>query len=138
MSRESRTPSWTATVAETEETRKLFGIERLNKPRSDIPAITHIDYSARVQTIARGSNRPYYDVIKAFKDKTGCAVLVNTSYNVRGEPIVCTPQDAYVCFMRTDIDTLVLGDYFIDKKAQPASAAKAAEDKSWMKEFVLD
>ncbi|MBI5244677.1 MAG: carbamoyltransferase [Elusimicrobia bacterium] len=125
-------------VAETEETRRLFGIERLNKPRSDLPAITHIDYSARIQSISRDSNAPYYDVIKAFKDLTGCAVLVNTSYNVRGEPIVCTPEHAYVCFMRTDIDTLAMGNFLLDKTVQPKEAAKAAQDKAWMKEFVLD
>ncbi|MEI8192164.1 MAG: carbamoyltransferase C-terminal domain-containing protein, partial [candidate division NC10 bacterium] len=125
-------------MPETEETKKLFGIQRLNKLRSDIPAVTHIDYSARIQSISRDTNAPYYDVIKAFKEKTGTGVLVNTSYNVRGEPIVCTPEHAYVCFMRTDIDYLVLGDFLLDKKAQPKGLAKAAEDKSWMKEFVLD
>lgn len=118
----------------TEEQKNLFGIEKLNIPRSDIPAITHVDYSARVQTVKREDNPRYYDVIKAFEEKTGCAVLVNTSYNVRGEPIVCTPEDAYRCFMRTDMDYLVMGCCILDKSNQP----EWREDHDWRKEFTLD
>jgi carbamoyltransferase len=116
------------------EQHKLWGIDKLNVPRSDIPAVTHIDYSARVQTVTRDTNPGYYDLIKAFEKLTGCGVLVNTSFNVRGEPIVCTPADAYRCFMRTNIDYLVLGPYLLDKAAQPAWK----ETEQWQKEFVLD
>lgn len=118
----------------TEEQKKLFGIDKLNIPRSDIPAITHVDYSARVQTVKREDNPRYYDVIDAFEKKTGCAVLVNTSYNVRGEPIVCTPEDAYRCFMRTDMDCLVMGRCILDKTNQP----EWHEEEDWRKEFPLD
>ena len=103
----------------TDEQQQLWGIDQLNVVRSDIPAITHIDYSARVQTVSRDTNPNYYDVIKAFEQRTGCAVIVNTSFNVRGEPIVCTPEDAYRCFMRTHIDYLVLWPFMLDKTAQP-------------------
>jgi carbamoyltransferase len=99
----------------TDEQHKLWGIDKLNVPRSDIPAITHIDYSARIQTVTRETNRRYYELIKAFERRTGCGVLINTSFNVRGEPIVCTPQDAYRCFMRTNIDALVLGPFLLEK-----------------------
>ena len=116
------------------EQHKLWGIEKLNVPRSDIPAVTHIDYSARVQTVTRDTNPGYYDLIKAFEKRTGCGVLVNTSFNVRGEPIVCTPADAYRCFMRTNIDYLVLGPYLLNKASQPAWK----ETEQWQKEFVLD
>ena len=118
----------------TDEQHKLWGIDKLNVPRSDLPAITHIDYSARVQTVTRDTNAAYYDLLKAFESKTGCAVLVNTSFNVRGEPIVCTPADAYRCFMRTNIDYLVLGPFLLDKRAQPAWK----EDTKWQEEFQLD
>ena len=118
----------------TAEQHKLWGIDKLNVPRSDLPAITHIDYSARVQTVTRDTNAAYYDLIKAFDAQTGCGVLVNTSFNVRGEPIVCTPMDAYRCFMRTHIDYLVLGPYLLDKKAQPAWK----ETEAWQEEFQLD
>jgi carbamoyltransferase len=118
----------------TAEQRALWGIDQLNIVRSDIPAVTHIDYSARIQTVARDTNPDYYDLIKAFERRTGCAVLVNTSFNVRGEPIVCTPEDAYRCFMRTHIDYLVLGPYLLDKVAQPPW--KEAGD--WRREFQLD
>ena len=111
-----------------------WGIEQLNIPRSTVPAITHVDYSARIQTVRRETNPLYYDIIDAFYRLTGCPIIVNTSFNVRGEPIVCTPEEAYVCFMRTDIDVLVLGDYLLEKKAQPARP----DAKEWMKEFVLD
>ena len=113
---------------------ELWGIDKLNVPRSDIPAVTHIDYSARVQTVTRESNRRYYDLIKAFENLTGCPVVVNTSFNVRGEPIVCTPEDAYRCFMRTDIDVLVLGPFVLQKAAQP----KWKESSAWQQEFQLD
>jgi carbamoyltransferase len=118
----------------TAEQHRLWGIDKLNVPRSDLPAITHIDYSARIQTVERDTNRRYYDLLKAFERRTGCAVLVNTSFNVRGEPIVCTPEDAYRCFMRTNIDTLVLGPFVLDKSAQP----EWKEGKAWQQEFQLD
>ena len=116
------------------EGKKVWGIEQLNLLRSDIPAITHIDYSARIQTVSRDTNPDYYDLISAFRDRTGCAVIVNTSFNVRGEPIVCTPEDAFRCFMRTHIDTLVLGPFMLEK----ASQAEWKEDAKWEAEFQLD
>jgi carbamoyltransferase len=116
------------------EQRKLWGLELLNVPKSDIPAVTHIDYSARVQTVSREVNPDYYDLIKEFEKRTGCPVVVNTSFNVRGEPIVCTPKDAHVCFMRTHIDALVLGPYILYKAEQPAWK----EDQTWKQEFQLD
>ncbi|HEY2849372.1 MAG TPA: carbamoyltransferase [Gemmatimonadaceae bacterium] len=118
----------------TSEQQKLWGIDQLNVARSDMPAITHIDYSARVQTVSRDTNPDYYDLIAAFEAKTGCAVIVNTSFNVRGEPIVCTPHDAYVCFMRTHIDHLVLGPFLLDKTAQP----EWKETADWRTQFQLD
>ena len=118
----------------TTQQRGLWGIEQLNVPRSDMPAITHIDYSARVQTVSRDTNPDYYDLIAAFEAKTGCAVIVNTSFNVRGEPIVCTPHDAYVCFMRTHIDYLVLGQFILDKTNQP----EWKETENWRTMFQLD
>jgi carbamoyltransferase len=121
-------------VAMPEEARQLWGIDQLNVPRSDIPAITHIDYSARVQTVAVETNPDYYDLIKSFEALTGCGVLVNTSFNVRGEPIVCTPADAYRCFMRTNIDALVLGNYLVRKAVQPSWE----ETSNWQTEFQLD
>jgi carbamoyltransferase len=121
-------------IVESPEQAKLFGLERLNKPRSDIPAVTHVDYSARLQTVRRDDNAPFYDLLKAFEARTGCAVLVNTSFNVRGEPIVCRPEEAYACFMRTKMDYLCLGPFLLDKTKQPP----APEDASWMKTFALD
>src|SRR6267143_684474 len=121
-------------LAMTDAQEKLWGIEQLNVVRSDIPAVTHIDYSARIQTVSRDTNPNYYDLIAAFEQKTGCAVLVNTSFNVRGEPIVCTPADAYQCFMRTHIDYLVLGPYLLDKQTQP----RWEETEEWRNEFTLD
>ena len=117
-----------------EEHKNLWGIDQLNVPRSDLPAITHIDYSARVQTVERETNPNYYDMIKAFEALTGCAVVINTSFNVRGEPIVCTPADAHQCFMRTHIDYLVLGPFLLDKTKQP----EWKESKDWRQEFQLD
>jgi carbamoyltransferase len=118
----------------TAEQEKLFGIEKLNIPRSQLPSITHVDYSARIQTVHADTNPRYHGLISAFKDKTGCGVLVNTSFNVRGEPIVCTPEDAYRCFMRTEMDYLVIEGFLLEKSVQPA----AAKDEAWMKEFELD
>ena len=121
-------------IAMSRSEQQLFGIEKLNVPRSDMPAITHVDYSARVQTVRRQDNPRYYDLIKAFKDITGYPVVVNTSFNVRGEPIVCTPEDAYRCFMRTKMDYLVLGNHLLDKREQP----EWSEEVDWREEFELD
>ena len=118
----------------TEDQNKLFGIDKLNVPRSTIPAITHVDYSARLQTVQYEDNPLYHDLLLAFERLTGCPVLVNTSFNVRGEPIVCTPEDAYTCFMRTEMDYLVLGDFVLDKREQGAFADSGA----WQEEFQLD
>jgi carbamoyltransferase len=117
-----------------ESARALWGIDKLNVPRSDIPAVTHVDYSARIQTVRRETNPLYYDIIAAFFHKTGCAVIVNTSFNVRGEPIVCSLDDAYRCFMRTEMDVLVLENYVLLKADQEA----VAESDEWRREFVLD
>lgn len=114
--------------------KELWGIDLLNVPRSDIPAITHIDYSARVQTVHEDTNPRYYKLLKAFEEKTGYAVLVNTSFNVRGEPIVCTPEDAYRCFMRTEMDVLVLENCVLRKEDQKPLEG----DSDWKKEFELD
>jgi carbamoyltransferase len=121
-------------VSEREE--KLFGVEKLNVPRSVIPAVTHVDYSARVQTVRREDNPAYYDLIAAFGRLTDCPVVVNTSFNVRGEPIVCTPEQAYTCFMRTEMDCLVIGEFVLEKGAQDASAF--VDDAAWQEEFQLD
>ena len=121
-------------VPMTEEQQKLFGIDKLNVPRSEVPAITHIDYSARVQTVSREDNPEYYDMISKFEDITGCPVIINTSFNVRGEPIVCSPAHAYLCFMRTNMDYLVMGNFVLDKKDQP----ELKGDTDWRKEFELD
>ncbi|HBH79016.1 MAG TPA: hypothetical protein DDY39_04235 [Nitrospira sp.] len=112
----------------------LWGIDLLNVPRSEIPAVTHIDYSARVQTVHEATNPRYYRLLKTFENKTGCAVLVNTSFNVRGEPIVCTPEDAYRCFMRTEMDLLVLENCVLRKEDQQPLDG----DSDWKKEFDLD
>ena len=121
-------------IVMTEDQKKLWGIDKLNVPRSDVPAITHIDYSARVQTVSRETSPDYYDMIKAFERRTGYGVIVNTSFNVRGEPIVCSPEDAYRCFMRTHMDYLALGNILLDKTAQP----DWEEEKDWKQEFQLD
>jgi carbamoyltransferase len=118
----------------TEEQQRLFGIERLNVPRSDIPAITHVNYSARVQTVNKEDNPDYHDLIEEFERRTGCGVVVNTSFNVRGEPIVCTPEHAYTCFMRTNMDYLVLGPYLLDKTEQP----EWKEEVDWREAIELD
>jgi carbamoyltransferase len=112
----------------------LWGIDLLNLPRSDIPAVTHLDYSARIQTVHRETNPRYYALLKAFEAETGCGVVVNTSFNVRGEPIVCTPADAHRCFMRTEMDVLVLENCILEKSAQ----APLTADSDWRKEFELD
>src|SRR5207237_2266256 len=110
------------------------GIDRLNVLRSTIPAVTHVDYSARIQTVRRDTNPVYYDILQAFYERTGCPLVVNTSFNVRGEPIVCTPEDAYLCFMRTNMDVLVLEDCILEKSEQP----KLADDADWRKQYALD
>jgi len=121
-------------LAMTEEQKKLFGIDLLNIPRSQIPAITHVDYSARIQTVHADTNPKFYELIREFDKATQCAVLINTSFNVRGEPIVCTPEQAYRCFMRTEMDTLVLENFVLDKKDQKPLEA----DSNWKEEFELD
>jgi carbamoyltransferase len=118
----------------TDEQEQLWGIDKLNVPRSDLPAITHVDYSARVQTVDPERNPAYYALLRAFEARTGCGVLVNTSFNVRGEPIVCSPEDAYRCFMRTHIDHLVVGPFLLDKTLQP----EWEEEGDWRTEFQLD
>lgn len=118
----------------TDEQKGLFGIDKLNVVRSHIPAVTHVDYSARIQTVDGKHNTRYYRLLKKFYEKTGCPVIVNTSFNVRGEPIVCTPEDAYRCFMRTEMDTLVLGDFVLSKDEQP----EWNEKRDWREEFELD
>jgi carbamoyltransferase len=114
--------------------RRLWGIEKLNVPRSDIPAATHVDYSARIQTVRRDDNPLYHALISAFFKKTGCPVLLNTSFNVRGEPIVESPEDAYRCFMRTGLDALVLGPFLLRKADQPAYTEK----DDWQSRYELD
>ena len=103
------------------EQRALWGIEKLNVARSDIPAVTHVDYSARVQTVHHDTNPQFHALLAAFKQRTGCPVLINTSFNVRGEPIVCTPEDAFRCFMGSDIEMLVVGNCFLRKEEQDPS-----------------
>jgi carbamoyltransferase len=118
----------------SDDQQNLFGIEKLKIKRSELPAITHVDYSARIQTVHEDTNPRYYKLLKAFERHTGCGVLVNTSFNVRGEPIVCTPTDAYRCFMRTDMDYLVVENYLLAKTDQPP----VERDESWKTEFELD
>jgi carbamoyltransferase len=118
----------------TEEEERLFGIDKLNIVRSEIPAVTHIDYSARIQTVNSETNPLYHRLISAVEAKTGCAVIVNTSFNVRGEPIICSPLDAYTCFMRTEMDYLVMEDYILDKKEQPSFH----DEIDWRKTYELD
>jgi carbamoyltransferase len=118
----------------TDEQSRLFGLEKLNLKRSELPAITHVDYSARVQTVHKETNPRYHALLRAFEKKTGCGVLVNTSFNVRGEPIVCSPADAYRCFMRTEMDYLVIENFLLFKTDQPT----LERDESWQEEFELD
>ena len=117
----------------SEEEQKLFGLEKLHVTRSSMPAITHVDYSARIQTVDGVDNPLYYKMIKKFDEKYGCPVIINTSFNVRGEPIVCTPEDAYLCFMRTNMDYLIMENYLLDKREQKS----LEKDIDWQKEFEL-
>ena len=117
----------------SEKNKSLFGIDKLNIKRSSIPAVTHVDYSARIQTVHRETNPKYYSLIKEFKNLTNCPVLVNTSFNVRGEPIVCSIDDAFNCFMGTNLDILVLEDYILYKKDQEKKLIKDYKNK-----FELD
>ncbi len=118
----------------SDEQERLFGIDKLNVPRSDIPAVTHVDYSARIQTVNAEDHPAYHRLIEAFKRRTGVGVIINTSFNVRGEPIVCTPEDAYRCFMRTEMDALVLEDLLLLKPEQPPMP----DDDDWRSEYELD
>ncbi len=118
----------------TQEQESYFGLKKLNIARSKVPAITHVDYSARIQSVNKHTNKRYHDMLTVFNDKYGCPVIVNTSFNVRGEPIVCTPKDAYLCFMRTDMDYLILNNYLVSKKDQKP----LGNDSDWMSEFELD
>jgi carbamoyltransferase len=118
----------------TPEQQRLFGIGKLKVPRSQVPAITHVDYSARLQTVHHDTNPRFHRLISAFAERTGCPMLVNTSFNVRGEPIVATPEDAYRCFMRTEMDALVLENCLLLKPEQPA----VPRDDGWQQEFELD
>jgi carbamoyltransferase len=117
----------------TDDQKKMFGIDKLNVKRSEIPAVTHVDYSARIQSVSKNTNDRYYDLILKFKEKTGCPLIVNTSFNVRGEPIVNTPTDAFNCFMGTELDYLVIGDCILDKSKQNPN-----QKKDYTKEFELD
>ena len=121
------------TIKMTEDQKNLFGIDKLNVKRSEIPAVTHVDYSARIQTVHKETNEKYFRLIEKFKEKTNCPILINTSFNVRGEPIVNTPLDAFNCFMGTDLDKLVIGNCYLDKKNQNLSLKK-----DYTKEFELD
>jgi carbamoyltransferase len=118
----------------TDKEEGLFGLDKLHTIRSSIPAVTHVDYSARVQTVSRKTNPLYHDMIAKLDEKYDCAVIINTSFNVRGEPIVCSPDDAYRCFMRTNMDYLIMGSLLLDKKDQKS----LADDADWRKEFELD
>ena len=117
----------------TDSQKELFGIDLLNTKRSQIPAVTHVDYSARIQTVNENTNRKYYKLIKKFKEGTNCPVLVNTSFNIRGEPIVNTPLDAFNCFMGTDLDILVVGNCYLEKTKQNMNLKK-----DYTKNFELD
>ena len=118
-------------MSEAEE--KLFGIDKLNIKRSEIPSVTHVDYSARIQTVNKKNNPIYYNLISKFKEITGCPILVNTSFNVRGEPIVNTPTNAFDCFMGTELDKLVIGNCYLDKKEQSINFKK-----NYLHKFELD
>ena len=117
----------------TDDQKKLFGIDKLNIKRSEIPAVTHVDYSARIQSVKKDTNNRYYDLISKFKEKTGCPIIINTSFNVRGEPIVNSPTDAFNCFMGTELDYLVIGNCILDKKKQDTNLKK-----NYSKQFELD
>ncbi len=120
--------------AMTSEEQELFGLDKLHVVRSSIPAVTHVDYSARVQTVTLESNATYYEMLASFSERHGCPVIINTSFNVRGEPIVCTPEDAYLCFMRTNMDYLIMGNYLLNKENQnPLS-----KDINWQRKYEND
>ena len=121
------------TVKMTKQEEKLFGIDKLNIKRSEIPAVTHVDYSSRIQTVNEKTNPRYFKLLKSFKDQTNCPVIINTSFNVRGEPIVNTPEDAFNCFMGTDLDKLVIGNFYLNKNDQDSSLKK-----DYSKNFELD
>jgi carbamoyltransferase len=121
-------------ISMTEEQKSYFGLEKLNVVRSEVPAITHVDYSARIQSVNQETNPIYHQMLTKFYERYGCSVIVNTSFNVRGEPIVCTPEDAYLCFMRTEMDYLIMGNYLLDKTEQHP----LKNDSEWSKEFELD
>ena len=122
------------TTKMTGDQESLFGIEKLNIARSKIPAVTHVDYSARIQTVHENTNPRFYNLIKRFEEKTGCAVLINTSFNVRGEPIVYSPEDSYKCFMRTEMDVLTIEDFILFKEDQP----NFSDNQNWQKVYELD
>ncbi len=124
----------TKIIMMSENENVLFGIDKLNIPRSEIPAVTHVDYSARVQTVHKETNPRYHKLLTKFEEKTGCATIVNTSFNVRGEPMVCTPEDSYRCFMRTEMDVLVIDNFLLFKSRQPNFQDKG----NWQEEFELD
>ena len=107
---------------------KLFGIDLLNSKRSEIPSVTHVDYSARIQTVSKNTNNKYYNLIKKFEEKSGCPILINTSFNVRGEPIVCTPLDAFRCFMGSELDILVIENFYLKKVDQKKVSMKSYEN----------
>ena len=121
------------TLKITEQQKKLFGIDLLNIKKSEIPAVTHVDYSARIQTVSEENNSLYYKLLKKFKENTGCPVLINTSFNIRGEPIVNTPEDAFKCFMGTELDILVVGNCYLKKEHQDSNLKSNYTDK-----FELD
>jgi carbamoyltransferase len=125
-------------VQPTEEQKKLWGIDLLKVPRSDVPAVTHVDYSARVQTIDAVRNPFMHGVLSAFKAKTGSSVIINTSFNVRGEPIVCTAADAFRCFMATEIDALVVGNRLLHRDEQMSSTLDEKQRQDWLAKFELD
>ena len=118
----------------SQDENKLFGINKLKIPKSTIPAVTHVDYTARIQTVHKETNFKYYSLIRNFFNKTNCPMLINTSFNVRGEPIVCSPEDSYRCFMRTEMDVLVIGDFLLYKENQPNYNDK----NNWKEDFKLD
>ena len=121
-------------VEMSEKENSYFGLEKLNVVRSEVPAITHVDYSARIQSVNQKTNPLYHQMLAKFYEKYGCSVIVNTSFNVRGEPIVCTSEDAYLCFIRTEMDYLIMGNYLLDKTEQ----RPLKKDSEWRKEFELD
>ena len=118
----------------TKEQEGYFGLQKLNVARSEIPAVTHVDYSARIQSVSKKTNPRYHEMLSKFNEKFGCPVIVNTSFNVRGEPIVCTPKDAYLCFMRTEMDYLIMNNYLLKKMDQKP----LDNDSDWMSEYDLD